>query len=394
MTRIALTAGPDPGHTLPIVDLAAALRRAGHDVAVWTGAVQAGTVADAGVEFQELPLVPADGRHADMAFRLWGLAEELAPATAETLAAWRPDVVVTDTLTMSGAFAAELIGVPWIELIPHHLPDPDPALPPIGLGRQPATSALRRLDDARLRRLQERSIAAGYATRDEARRRLGLNGASRRLGRLVATLPGLEYPRARWPGDTHLVGPLGWDPPLEPLAIAPGTEPLVVVTDSTASTVPQGLGRWALDALRNTGVRLVVVTREPLQPWDTGCVVGWGPHAPLFDEASVVVTPGGAGTLGKAFARGLPVVVVPLHGDQFEAAARVEAAGAGRRLRPWQRSARWLRAAVTRVLHDPTYQQAARTLQVQAAELGPDHAARVTAGLVDGVSLVGRGPQR
>jgi UDP:flavonoid glycosyltransferase YjiC (YdhE family) len=295
---------------------------------------------------------------------------------------------------MSGAFAAELIGVPWIEEIPHYLPDPDPALPPVGLGRTPSRRPLRRWDDARIRRRQSISVASGAALRDAARARLGIPASSGRVARLVANLPGLEHPRSRWPGDTHLVGPLSWDPPGEPLPVPPGHEPLVVVTDSSANTVPRSLGELALRGLRHAGIRLVVTTREPLDAWPAGCVVGTGPHEPLFAQADVILTPGGGGGLGKAFRHGVPVVVAPLQGDQREAAARVVAAGAGRRLRDWQWSPRLLRAAVVAVLHDERYRAGAERLQAQARGLGADHAARIVLAIAAGQRPVARGPQR
>jgi UDP:flavonoid glycosyltransferase YjiC (YdhE family) len=394
MSRIALLAGPDPGHLFPVLDVAAALVRTGHEVAVWTGMDRRDVVVGAGVAFEELPLRWPDERHADLAYRLWGLAEELAPETADALCRWRPDLAVVDTVTKSGAFAAELAGVPWVELIPHLLVDPDPAVPPIGLGRRPSSNPLRRADDRRIRRHQAVSLDRGRSQRAAARDRVGLTGEGRPVARLVGTFPSLEYPRSRWPGDTHIVGPLGWDVPAPPLDPPDGDEPLVVVTDSSASTVPEGLGRRALVGLRHTGVRLAVVTRQELAPWPAGCVVGWGPHAPLFDAAAVVVTPGGAGTLGKAFTRGVPVVVAPLQGDQFEAAGRVAAVGAGRRLPPWQQSPRWLRTAVLAVVHDGRYRAAARRLQQEAVGLGADHAAALVTALARGDRPVARGPQR
>lgn len=394
MSRFALVSGPDPGHLFPVLAVARALREAEHEVVVLTGEDRHEDVRAAGIRYARLPMEWPDEQHADLGYRLWHLAGRLAPATAEALRAQRPDVVVVDTLTQAGAMASELLELPWVELIPHHLPDPDPALPPVGLGRLPGGGPVRRFDDARLRDMQAAALAQGAAQRSRARRSLGLLGPGRATLRLVASLPSLEYPRARWPADTHLVGPLGWDPDLPPLDVPMGTEPLVVVTDSTASTVPWQLGAWTLDALRNADVRLVVVSRGDHEPWPTRCVVGWGPHGPLLDQADVVVAPGGAGVLGKAFQRGVPVVAVPVHGDQHESSARVVHAGAGRRIRWWQRTHRSLRTAVLRVLHDDAYRQGAVRLAAEASTLGPARAAELVAAVAAGRRPVAVGPQR
>lgn len=389
-----MVAGPDPGHLFPLLAISQQLVAVGHDVTVVTGEDRRGDVEGGGFAHRRLPLEWPDDRHADLGFRLWELGGRLAPATAEVLEDVDPDVVVVDTLTQSGAMAAELAGRPWVEVVPHHLPDLDPAIPPVGLGRRPGGGLLRRLDDRRLRGLMALSIAGGACHRDRVRRQLGLVGEGRPVVRLVASLPSLEYPRSRWPADTHLVGPLGWEPPWELLQPPMGTEPLVVVTDSSASTVPWQLGAFALDALRHSGVRLAVVSRGDLEPWPSRCVVGWGPHGPLLDEAAVAIVPGGAGVLGKAFSRGVPVVTVPIHGDQQESSARVVHAGAGRRVQWWQRSRRWLRTAVLAVLADSRYRRAAGRLADEAAALGPTRAAELVDAVATGRRPVALGPQR
>jgi UDP:flavonoid glycosyltransferase YjiC (YdhE family) len=47
----------------------------------------------------------------------------------------------------------------------------------------------------------------------------------------------------------------------------------------------------------------------------------------LLAEAALAVGPGGGGFVAKAAAAGVPMVVVPGHGDQREAAARLREAG-------------------------------------------------------------------
>lgn len=392
--RVALIAGPDAGHAYPVLALGAELLRRGHAVRIGTGPDYRAEVERAGMEFFVLPLLAPQAEDVDIAHRLWNRAGQMAPPLAEMLRSWDCDVVVADTLTRAGGFAAELLGVPWVELIPHYLPDPDPALPPVGLGRLPSTRPWRRFDDASIRRRQEASLAQGRAHRDRIRASIGLTDPGGPVLRLVCNLPSLEHPRARWPGDVHLVGPLSWEPPLDPLPLPDGNEPLVVVTDSTASTAASLLAEPALKGLRNAGVRLVLTTTRDLTPWSEGCVVGKGPHGPLLDAAAVAVGPGGGGFLMKAMARGVPMVVIPLMGDQRESASRVVASGAGRRLPPHLLSPTTLRASVLRVLHDDRYAAAAAGLADEAADLGRPRAAALVEAVGAGDRPVGRGPQR
>jgi UDP:flavonoid glycosyltransferase YjiC (YdhE family) len=383
--RVALVAGPDPGHAFNAIGVGATLARRGHDVTVATGTPHRTAVEGEGCRFVELPLLaPTSGDH-DLGHRLWRRAGEMAPPLAERLRPLRPDVVVADVLTRAGAFAAELLGVPWVELSPHHLYDPDPWVPPVGLGRRPARGRWRRRSDDRIRRAEAESRAAGAVLERETRALLGLPaGGGAPALRLLCTLPALELPRRHWPADTHLVGPVGWEPPWPPLVPPDGPAPLVVVTDSTASTVGRSLAATALAGLRHAGVRLVVTSgRDDLTPWPVGCAVGRTPHGPLLDRAAVAVGPGGGGFVGKALVRGVPLVVVPLLGDQREAAGRVRHAGLGVGLRPGLCTPATLRLAVERVLTDPDYRRRAEAVAADARRrgLGAGLAADLVAGV-------------
>lgn len=378
--RIALVAGPDPGHAFNVIGLGATLAGRGHDVTVATGEIHRAAIEAEGCRFVELPLLAPTAGDEDMGHRLWRRAGDMAPPLARRLRPLAPDVVVVDVLTRAGAFAAELLELPWVELSPHHLYDPDPWVPPVGMGRAPARTPWRRRSDARIRVAQARSTAQGAALEREVRARLGLpgDGGAPAL-RLLCTLPALELPRQRWPADAHVVGPMGWEPPWPPLPPPPQrSRPLVLVTDSTASTVRRSLAATALRGLRHAGVRLAVTTgRKDLEAWPHGAVIGRAPHGPLLDAAAVAVGPGGGGFVGKALVRGVPLVVVPLMGDQRETAGRVRHAGVGVGLDPRLCTATTLRLAVERILTDPRYVRRAGEVAADAQRrgLGPDLAA-------------------
>jgi len=210
--RIAVVAGPAAGHIFPAAALAQGLLRRGHDVLVLTGELWPAPVARGGVPAQCLPILRHDGRDDTFGFRIYGRGAQSAPGTAELIEAFGAEAVVVDTLTVGGAYAAGLLSLPWIELIPHPLQDVcadvsspgtslAPGRGPLGRGaRQHAAQAApagHRQDDAR---------AVGCAPV------IGLPDEGPPVGRLVATLPGLEIARADWPARTAVVGPLEWDP--------------------------------------------------------------------------------------------------------------------------------------------------------------------------------------
>lgn len=360
-----------------MVGLGAALSDRAHTVTVATGESRREAVERAGLTFMELPLLGPRPEDDDIGYRLWGRAAEMAPALADRVRQrGGADLVVSDTITVAGAFAAELLGVPWIELSPHHLMRPSDDLPPIGLGRTPDPPWWRRRDDARLRRRQRESIEEGRRYAAEHRRDIGLPPEMRPpILHLLSTLPELEYARSDWPADTYIVGPLAADPPWPALPIPPGDDPLVAVTDSTATGSEHSLAEVAVEALRDAPVRLVVTTARTDLDAPPGVVIGRGPHGPLLDQAAVAVGPGGHGYVTKALSRGVPLVLVPFGGDQREAAARVSYRGLGRSLAPSRLGASRLRWEVLRVLADDSYAAAARRAAESARDLGPEVAA-------------------
>jgi UDP:flavonoid glycosyltransferase YjiC (YdhE family) len=392
VVRIAVVAGPDAGHALPALGVAAALHARGHRVRFFTGEGHDATAEAVGLRAERLPLLGPTAEDDDLGHRLWNRAAAMAVPLADVLRGWRPRLIVADTLTRCGGFAAQLLDIPWVELIPHHLDDPADELPPIGLGRRPARSAIRRADDRRIVRLQRRSLALGRAQATAAVTGIGLTAVAPAVLRLIGTLPGLERPRRDWPPDAHVVGPLALDPELPPLPVPPGDLPLVVVTDSTATGVDRPLGAVALQALARMDLRVVVTSSLLPERRGHGVTVGRGPHAPLLAEASLAVGFGGAGFMSKAAAAGVPMVVIPLQGDQREGAARLRDAGAARVLPLRSLGPARLRWAVVRQLTDPDAPPAARRLAAEAAELGPELAARLVGIVADGAVPRASGP--
>jgi UDP:flavonoid glycosyltransferase YjiC (YdhE family) len=393
VTRIAVVAGPDAGHAFPALGVAAALRGRGHEVRFSSGPEHETLAHQLGCSFELLPRLGPTAGDDDLGHRLWRRAADMAAPLAGHLRAWRPELVVSDLLTRCGAFAAQLVGVPWVELVPHHLPDPAPDLPPVGLGRRPARSAIRRADDRRIHEQQLRSLALGSAQAAEAARTLGLTEIAAPVIRLVATLPSLERPRRDWPRNAHVVGSLAVEPPLPALEPPAGDTPLVLVTDSTATGVEGSLAEAAMRGLSGLDLRLVVTSGRVPPRRQADLVVGRGPHRPLLAEAAVAVSPGGGGFVSKAAAAGVPHVVVPLMGDQREAAARLRDTGAGRTVRPTRLSPRTLRWAVVRHLADHRARQAAAMLAAEAEQLGPELAADLVEAVLAGDPPEAAGPR-
>jgi UDP:flavonoid glycosyltransferase YjiC (YdhE family) len=363
--RVAVVAGPDPGHSFPAIALCQRFGEAGDEPTLFTGVEWIDAARDAGVDTVELDGLVAIDDDVDAGARIHRRAAQMAVLNVPTLSDLAPDLVVSDVITAAGGMAAELLGIPWIELSPHPLYLPSKGLPPIGSGLAPGTGVRGRLRDAVMRALTARSWRAGLRQRAAVRAEIGLPARDPGpLRRLIATLPALEVPRPDWPAEAVMVGPLHFEPTDRVLEIPPGSGPVVVVAPSTALTGTAGLAEVALGCLTPgdtlpPGSRLVVSRLSgpdlAAPPW---AVVGLGRQAELLKHADVVICGGGHGMVAKTLLGGVPLVVVPGGGDQWEMANRVVRQGSARLIRPLTAEA--LVDAVGEVLSSPRYREAAQ----------------------------------
>lgn len=374
LMRIAVVAGPDPGHSFPAIALCLRFNQAGDEPTLFTGEEWIGVARSAGVDAVALDGLAALDDDVDAGARIHRRAAEMAVLNVPALRDLGADLVVSDVITAAGGMAAELLGIPWIELNPHPLYLPSKGLPPIGSGLAPGTGVRGRLRDATMRALTARSWRAGVKQRAAVRLQIGLPAVDPGpLRRLIATLPALEMPRPDWPDEAVVVGPLHFEPTDRLLPVPAGSGPVVVVAPSTALTGTAGLAEVALGCLTPgdtlpEGSRVVVSRLGgpdlTVPPW---AVVGLGRQADLLAQADVVICGGGHGMVAKALLAGVPLVVVPGGGDQWEIANRVERQGSARLVRPLTADA--LVAATNEVLSSPSYREAAHAAAAGVADV-------------------------
>ena len=374
--RVAVVAGPDPGHAFPALALSLRFLTAGDSPTLLTGIEWLDTAGSVGVDAVELVgLDPTEfDDDTDAGEKIHKRAARMAVRNVSVLRDLAPDLVVSDVITACGGMAAELLGIPWVELNPAPLYRPSKGLPPIGSGLAPGVGIRGKLRDTVLRAMTARAWQTGIRQRSAVRVDIGLPatdpGPARRL---IATLPALEVPRPDWPSEAVIVGPLHFEPTDAVLEIPPGEGPVVVVAPSTAVTGARGMTEMALETLRPgevlpAGSRLVISRLGgddlDVPPW---AVVGLGRQDELLSHADLVVCGGGHGMVSKTLMAGLPMVVVPGGGDQWEIANRLVRQGSAQLIRPLEPAA--LAAAVTEVLSSPDYAQAARKAGATAADV-------------------------
>jgi UDP:flavonoid glycosyltransferase YjiC (YdhE family) len=376
--RFVVAAFGDAGHAFPAIALARALRGRGHEVLVetwerWREPVEAeGLGFTAAEEYKTFPPPPPGSPEgasaADAARALLPLMEE-----------FRPDVVVSDVLTVAPALAAEKAGRQWATLIPHVYPVHEPGMPFFSFGAQPPRTRLGRAGWRAWLPVLESGLRRGRREMNETRAAVGLppldgfhGGISAQLA-LVATFPQLEYPR-RWPPHVHVTGPMEFELPYPEIELPEGDQPLVLVAPSTAQDPELRLVRASLEALADEPVRVVATTNRreaggsTLAVPENALVVDWLSYSQLMPRSALVVCHGGHGTVARALASGVPVLCCPAVGDMAENGARVAWAGAGLML-PWRllgtASLRW---AVRRILGGPRFTARARGIASWASE--------------------------
>jgi UDP:flavonoid glycosyltransferase YjiC (YdhE family) len=299
------------------------------------------------------------------------------------------DALIADFVLVGALVAAESARVPSVALVHTVYPRPVRGRPPYGPGWRPAVGIAGHLRDA---------VGAFVSNRIQARDALPfLNLARRRLGLrplrryfeqydganrvVVLTSPTFDPP-AGFPPNVRLVGtPLGEDLSPSPLPTSCQNDgrPLVLVSLSTLEQGQATLMESILSALAPLPVRALVTLGPALAAARFTAppnvrLERFVPHGSVLPRATAIITQCGLGTVMKALAYGVPLVCIPLVGDQADNAARIEALGAGVRL-PSDADAARIRTAIEQVLSDQRFRAAARRFADAVAADDPVQAA-------------------
>jgi MGT family glycosyltransferase len=304
-----------------------------------------------------------------------GPAESYALDVGQAIEETSPDLVVCSMFCVGGMIAAERAGVPFDVVFSTIYPLPATGIPPFGTGLGPARTFIGRWRDRALNVLAERLWDRGLTGLNALRSQNGLpplvhvlDQMRRARRQLVLTSPAFDFP-GTLPANARYVGPVlddpawaagaSWTPPA-------GREPLVLVAMSSTYQDQIASLQRVIDALGTLPLRGVVTTGPALdpaalQPRANVAVVLSAPHRQVLQPSALVVTHGGHGTVIKALAAGVPMVVLPHGRDQADVGARVMTRGAGLVLK---RSAKpvVIAEAMMRILRNDSYRVAARQL--------------------------------
>ena len=405
MSRILIYTSPARGHLYPIMDTALELHAKGHEVVVQTLAEERETVTAAGLEHRPISAAVSRLTLTDYA------GSNPLSQLRRTLACWSqraphevldiqatcadvlPDLLLVDANCWGAAAYAESLRGPWAMFLPYVLPVPSPQTPAFGPGFAPPRNAVDRARDRVVWGVQRWAARPAMKDLNSLRGRLGvpLLGSVSEIYQRADTLIYLtaepfEYPRDEWPSAVTQVGPGLWAPEGEaPGWLAELPRPRVLVSVSTEFQDDGAIIEAALEGLSGAPGS-VVVTSAAVDPEQfagfsrNARIERFLPHAAVVPQMDVVVTHGGMGTVQRALAAGVPLVVVPWGRDQSETAQRVVHCGAGTSVAPRKLTPERIREAVREAQSRTT--QAALVAQAFADAGGARRAADVLAGLV------------
>lgn len=371
MSTVLIYTSPARGHLYPMMDVALALREAGHRVVVQTLADERDTVTGQGLDhrpispaIETLPLDDHTGSNPIAQLRhtlaCW---QARAPYEVDDLTSAErelaPDLLVVDANSWGAAAYADGRQRPWAMFLPYCLPVPSRDAPAFGPGFPPPTNILDRLRDRIVWAVQNAAGRSAVSHLNRLRSQVGaapVRSVSQLYQRadvlLYRTAEPFEYPRRDWPANVRAIGPGLWAPPGQaPDWLADLPHPRVLVTVSTEFQDDGSIIHTALAGLADQPGSVIVTTSavDPDTfdaPSDRVRITRTLPHAAIIPLMDVVVTHGGMGTVQRSLAAGVPVCVVPWGRDQKESGRRVKEAGAGTMLPRGRLTPDRLRAAV------------------------------------------------
>jgi MGT family glycosyltransferase len=415
----ALLVSPDyVSHYLPLSAVGSALRDAGREVVVATGAGLRGRVLADGFGHVELRLgagsnARSETEAGDQATRdflavtyegmvatlehqarrrlhdlLWD-PEHVTGRLGDIVDDLRPELVLSDQLAFGASLALRALGVPYTAFLPGHpcqLPPPGhvfgyPARRPEGFAEEHELARLRALCDRASRVFTRRFNETLLELAPDAQPLESAFAATAPRGTLVNYPAGLAGSRVA-PGAT-LVGPCVRDESGDPgLDALERRRPRAYVALGSFLSARSDVLRTIADALRCADLGAVVASGvtppADLGPLPEGSIVRpYLPQVAALRACDVAICHGGNNTAMEALTAGVPVVALPFSTDQFAVAADLVDAGLGAALDPNRASAHDLAAAVRLALSPATTRRAAAIGRVLRRAPGHERAARL-----------------
>lgn len=391
MNHFGILCPATKGHLNPSCALGRELARRGHRVTVFAMGDAERVVRAAGLGFRAIgsELFPPGelGRCLGELGQLRGLAAvrytiQLFARSAEMVLRDGPaavraegvDALIVDQVSAGGGSVAEHLGLPFVNIGNALLINEEEHVPPITTGWRYDPSPLGRLRNRLGYAALERMTRPIFAQTERYRAAWGLPSLRDReagfstLAQVAQQPPGFDFPRRRCPPTLHYAGPFldssGREPVPFPFERLDG-RPLIYASMGTLQNRVAATFRTIAAACAGLDAQLVLSlggSAEPSAlpdlPGDP-VVVSYAPQLELLERVSLAITHAGLNTALESLSRGVPMVAIPVTNDQPAVAARLAWLGVAEVVPLARLNVRRLRAAIGRVLGDPSYRDRA-----------------------------------
>ncbi len=396
------------GHLNPLIALGQELLHRGHRVTFFERSKIQDRVHQAGLAFVALcgersakPVKPhgRSGIGAEIAMLRFNLArvvrdvEQYLCETPAALANSGIDALLVNEIACTGPTLAQLLCLPYVVIstsVPHNLGwDAFPRF----TGYRNSRPILSGVERALLEISALRVRGPIQRVLDRYRKAAGL-GPLRLMPRThppmaqITQMPRLlDLPQARLPQNFYYTGPFvsrqsrpSIDFPWEQL----DGRPIIYASLGTTRNVQAAILRMIAEAVQDLGVQLVISLGDRFSPEQFADLPGhplvtrFAPQLELLKLATLVITHSGPNTAFESLMEGKPMVAIPIAYDQPAIARRLAHAGVAQVLPVMRLSAKRIRSAVSTVLQEPSFRNAAIALQAKLRSIhGVDQAAQI-----------------
>jgi len=389
------------GHLNSFIQLSQQLKDRGHRVTFFEKPKIGDRVRQAGLDFYPIgtaksPLKEKSAntntpallsRISTLGFNLKRISQDLELYLQETTTALRQrrvDALLVNEIALTGPTVAQIVGLPYFIIstsVPHNF----------GWNHISCLSGYRYSDSwfslIEAAFLENSALKMRGPIRraiDAHRRRVGL-GPARQIRKSfpelahITQLPAcLDLPRSSLPANFHYTGPFS-NSAARPHIDFPWSRldgrPIIYTSLGTTRNVQVFVFRLVAEACKDLHLQLVISLGGRFDPEmfsdlpGNPLVTKLAPQVELLKLATIVITHGGPNTVFETLMEGKPMVAIPLAHDQPAVAVRLARLGIAEVLPVMRLSSSKIHRAVTKVLNDPTYRNAAVKMQAQLHSL-------------------------
>lgn len=383
------------GHLNPLISLSRELKDRGHKVTFFEKPKIEDRVRQAGLNFVSIAAnrnfpeenkPPTNGSDlwseiSGLRFNLKRIIRDVESFLEETPLALKQagvDALIINEIALTGPTVAQMLGLPYFILstsVPHNF----------GWngfswlsGYRYARSPLSWVQQISLEVSALRLHGPIRRALDKHRRKAGL-GPVRDIQEVfpwlaqITQLPQcLDLPRTTFPSNFYYTGPFvnkAAKPSVEfPWDRLDG-RPVLYASLGTTRNVQPRIFRLIAEGCQDLGLQLVISLGGRFEPEQFADLPGrplvtrFAPQLELLRIAKIVITHGGPNTVFEALMEGKPMIAIPLAHDQPAVAARLARLKIAEVLPVMHLSAKRIRRAVTKLLQDERYRDAAMQMQ-------------------------------